>query len=243
LDVSTHSVHVSKDITQSRRSQLPGSVTHCRNGLDTRAGTHSLHVSTDIGKASKAHHRERRKRSGTKESDTDWQLRSRSVASSEVKKSYSRDKNPGLEAKAVHASRRKSQDLDASTHSVHVSKDIAQSRRSLRSGSVLDCRKSQDLDVSTHSVHVSKDIWKAFPGKDFDGALLKGLSAEGIPKRSLSVHSLGQVKHRPITSQDVQERQLGHDENNTSAGRVSEEKSPQVETRDTHRRRGRMTTS
>jgi hypothetical protein len=237
LDGSTHSVHVSKDIAQSRRSQLSRSVTHSRKGLDTRAGTHSLYVSTDIGKATKAHHCERRKRSGTKESDTDRQSRSRSAASSEVKRSCSRDKNPGLEVKAIHASRRKSQDLDASTHSVHVSKDIAQSRRSLRSRSVLDGRKSRDMDGSTHTVHVSMDIWKAFPGKDLDGALSKGLPAEGIPKGSLRVHSLGQVKHCPTTSQDAQERHLGRDGKNTSAGRAFEEKSPRVEARDTRYRR------
>jgi hypothetical protein len=226
LDMSTHSVHVSKDIAQSRRRQLSGSVIHRRKSLDTGASIHSVHVSKVIEKASKTSHCEQRQRSSTKESDTDRQL-SRSAAASKVKRSDSHDKNPGLEAKSIHRSQRKSQDLDISTHSVHVSKDIAQSRRSHRSGSVLNRRKSKDMDASTHSVHVSRDTWKAFPEKDSDGALLKSLPTfvndmeEEIPKGSLHIHSRSQVKHRPTPSRDAQKRHLGRDEHSDNA-------SPQV---------------
>jgi hypothetical protein len=249
LDMSTHSVRVSKDIAQSRRSQLSGSVIHRRKSLDTGTSIHSVHVSTDIERAFEARDCERHQRSSTKERDTDRQL-SRSAAPAKVKRSDSHDKNPGLEAKAKHnRSQRKSQDLDMSTHSVHVSKDIAQSRRSHRSGSVLDRRKSKDMDASTHSVHISKDIGKVRLGRDCDGVVSKVLlqfvnyNEEEIPKGSLRVHSRSQVKHHPTTSRDAQERHLGRDRksDNTSADRVSKEPSPQVEARFTRRSRRRTT--
>ena len=237
LDMSTNYVHVSKDIVQSRRSQLSGSVIHRRKSLDTGASIHSVHVSKDIENASKARHCDRRERSSNKGSDTDRQL-SRSAAPSKVKRPDSHDKNPGLEAKAIHRSQRKSQDLDMSTHSVHVSKDIGQSRKSHRSRSVLDRRKSKDMDASTHSVHVSKDIGKAPLGKDSDGVVSKVLptfvndNEEALPKGSLRVHSRSQVKLRPTTSRDA---------DNASAVSVSEEPSPQVEARVARRSRRRTT--
>jgi hypothetical protein len=241
---------------------------HSKSEIDTGEREH------DRRHRSKSRHYERRQRSSTNESDADRQSRSRSAAPSEanvhtllgsnrrsnvgldssihscfvpVKRTFYHAKSPGLEAKAIRGSQRKSQDLDMSTHSVHVSKDIARSRRKHGSGSVLHRRRSLDMGASTHSVHVSKDIGKAGLGKDSDGAMSKGLpifvnySEEDIPKGSLRVHSRSQARHRPTASRDAQEGHLGRDEksDNAPAGRVFEEPSPLGKARVSRRSRRR----
>jgi hypothetical protein len=107
-----------------------------------------------------------------------------------VKRSDSHDRNPGLEAKAILGSQRKSKDLDLSPHSVHVSKDIAQSRQS-RGNS----RKDAGPDSSIHSALIP--VGRSSPHDKNSGSKAKAIRGSQRKSKDLD------ITHSVHTSKDI----------------------------------------